>query len=89
MKKKKKEVEKSLELIRRCNQINEEIKKSYGEYATKRKQREQIVRESSLKAKAKYLKDEDGESSSDGESSRDGVSSRDGESTRDGESSRD
>ena len=56
----KKEVEKSLESIRRFNQINEEIKKkSHDEYVAKTKQREKNMRESLLKAEAKYFKDED------------------------------
>ena len=41
------------------------------------------MRESLLKAEAKYLKDEDGESSRDRESSRDGESSKGGDSSRD------
>ena len=67
--KQKKEVEKSLESIRRFNQINEEIKKSHDEYVPKTKQREKNMRESLLKAETKYFKDEDGESSRDRESS--------------------
>ena len=58
----KREAEKGLESIRIFNQINEEIKKSYGEQEAKTKHREKNMRESLLKAEAKYLKDENGES---------------------------
>ena len=75
--KQKKEIEKSLESIRRFNQISEEIKKSYDEYVAKTKQREKEMRESLLKAEANYFKVEVRESSRDGESSRDRESSRD------------
>ena len=53
----KREAEKGMESIRRFNQINEEIKKSYEENAAKTKQRGKNMRESLLKAEAKYLKD--------------------------------
>ena len=75
------EAEKGMESIRRFNQINEEIKKSYDEYAAKTKHREKNMRESLLKAEAKYLKDEDRESSRDGESTRDGDKSSDSDSS--------
>ena len=78
----KREAEKGLESIRNFNKINEEIKKSYGEQEAKTKHREKNMRESLLKAEAKYLEDDDGESSRDGEPSRDGESSIDGESSR-------
>ena len=51
----KREAEKSIESIRRFNQINEEIKKSYDEYAAKTKHREKNMREPLLKAEAKNL----------------------------------
>ena len=60
-----------LESIRRFNQINEEIKKSYDEYASYTKHREKNMRQFMLKAEAIYLKDEDREQSRDRESSRD------------------
>ena len=85
----KREAEKGIESIRRFNQINKEIKKSYDEKVAKTKQREKNMRESLLKAEAKYLKDEDGESSRVLESSRDLESSKDEESSRYRESSSD
>ena len=87
--KQKKKEEDPLESIRSFNQINEEFKKSYDGQIAKTKQPEKIMRESMLGAEAKYLKDEDGESSRDGESCRDRESSGYRESSKDGESSRD
>ena len=51
------ELEKSLESIRRFNQINEEIKETYDEHNAKLKQREEDMRESMRKAEAKYYPD--------------------------------
>ena len=53
------ELEKSLESIRRFNQINEEIKETYDKKDAKLKQREEDMRESLLKAEAKYNPDLD------------------------------
>ena len=53
MERQKVELEKSLESIRRFNQINEEIKESIDKQVTKLKQRE-YMRESLRKVKAKY-----------------------------------
>ena len=53
------ELEKSLEPIRRFNQINEEIKESYDKQDAKLKQRKEDVRESLRKTEAKYCPDLD------------------------------
>ena len=53
------ELEKSLESIRRFNQINEEIKETYDKHNAKLKQREEGMRESLRKAEAKYYPDLD------------------------------
>ena len=53
------ELEKSLESIRRFNQINEEIKETYDKHDAKLKQREEDMRESLRKAEAKYYPDLD------------------------------
>ena len=47
------ELEKSLESIRRFNQINEEIKETYDKHDAKLKQREEDMREPLRKAEAK------------------------------------
>ena len=49
------ELEKSLESIRRFNQINEEIKETYDKHNAKLKQREGDMRESLRKTEAKYF----------------------------------
>ena len=46
----KRGAEKGIESIRRFNQINEEIKKSYDEHAEKTKHREKNMRESMLRS---------------------------------------
>ena len=53
------ELEKSLESIRRFNQIIEEIKESRDKQVTKLKQREEDMRESLRKVEAKYYPDLD------------------------------
>ena len=53
------ELEKSLESIRRFNQMNKEIKESHDKQVTKLKQREEDMRESLRKAEAKYYPDLD------------------------------
>ena len=53
------ELEKSLESIRRFNQINEEIKESHDKQVTKLKQREEDMRESLRMVEAKYYPDLD------------------------------
>ena len=53
------ELEKSLESIRRFNQINEEIKESHDKQVSKLKQRKEDMRESLRKAEAKYFPDLD------------------------------
>ena len=53
------EIEKSLEAIRRFNQINEEIKESHDKQVTKLKQQEEDMHESLQKAEAKYYPDFD------------------------------
>ena len=53
------ELEKSLESIRRFNQIIEEIKETYDKHDAKLKQREEDMRESMRKAEAKYFPDLD------------------------------
>ena len=63
------ELEKSLESIRRFNQINEEIKESYDKQDAKLKQREEDKRESLRKFEAKYYPDLD--QTKDRESSKD------------------
>ena len=77
----RREAEKGRESIRRFNQINEDIKESYDEYAAKTKHREKNMREFLIKAEAKYIKDEDGGSSRDGESSREKYSESDSDSS--------
>ena len=74
-KEQKREAEKGIESIRRFNQINGEIKKTYDEMLQKQNIREKHMCESLLKAEAKYLNDEVGETSRAGESSRDRESS--------------
>ena len=59
------ELEKSLESIRRFNQINEEIKESHDRQVTKLKQREEDMRESLRKVEAKYYPDLDKDLGSD------------------------
>ena len=53
------ELEKSLESIRRFNQINEEIKETYDKHDAKLKQREEDMRESLQKAEANNYPDLD------------------------------
>ena len=52
-------MEKSLESIRRFNQINEEIKETYDKHNAKLKRREEDIGESLRKAEAKYYPDLD------------------------------
>ena len=59
------ELEKSLESIRRFNQINKEIKESHDKQVTKLKQREEDMRESLRKVEAKYYPDLDKDLGSD------------------------
>ena len=53
------EFEKSLETIRRFNQINEEIKESHDKQVTKVKQRKEDMRESLPKVEVKFYPDLD------------------------------
>ena len=53
------ELEKSLESIRRFNQINKEIKDSHEKQVAKLKQREEDMRESLRKVESKYYPDLD------------------------------
>ena len=55
----KEEVEKTLESIRRFNQMNEELKKTYDEQVAKTKQREEDIFESMQKTEAKCFQGED------------------------------
>ena len=57
--KQKVELEKSLESIRRFNQINEEIKESHDKQVIKLKKREEDMRESLREVEAKYYPDLD------------------------------
>ena len=59
MERQKVELEKSLEPIRRFNQINEEIKESHDKQVAQSKQREEDMRESLRKVEAKYYPDLD------------------------------
>ena len=59
------ELEKSLESIRRFNQINEEINESHDKQVTKLKQREEDLRLSLRKVEAKYCPDLDKDLDSD------------------------
>ena len=77
------ESKKSLESIRRFNQINEEIKESHDKQVAKIKQREQDMRESMRKVEEKYYPDLD--QTKDRESSKDLDQSKNSDS--DGESS--
>ena len=80
------ELEKSLELIRRFNQINEEIKESHDKQIRKLKQREDM-RESLRKVEAKYYQDLD--KIKDRESFKDLHQSKDSDSDRETSSSDD
>ena len=80
------ELEKSLESIRRFNQINEEIKESHDKQGTKLKQREDM-HESLRKVEAKYYQDLD--QTKDGELSKDLDQSKDSDSDRKSSSSDD
>ena len=81
------ELEKSLESIRRFNQINEEIKESHDKQVTKLKQQEEDMRESLRKVEAKFYPDLD--QTKDRESSVDLDQSKDSDSDRESSSSDD
>ena len=65
------ELEKSLESIRRFNQINEEIKETYDRHNAKLKRREKDMCESLRKAEAKYYPDLDQRSGYDKDKDKD------------------
>ena len=81
------EMEKSLESIRRFNQINEERKVSHDKQVTKLKQQEEDMRESLRKVEAKHYPDLD--QTKDRESSKDLDQSKNSHSDRESSSSDD
>ena len=81
------ELEKSLDSIRKFNQINEEIKESHDKQVTKLKQREEDMRESLRKIEAKFYPDLD--QTNDRESSKDLDQFKDSDSDRESSSSDD
>ena len=74
------ELEKTLESIRRFNQINEAIKESHDKQVTKLKQREEDLSESLRKVEAKFYPDLD--QTKDRKSSKDLDQSKDSDSDR-------
>ena len=79
------ELEKSIESIRRFNQINEEIKETYDKHNAKLKQRKEDMRESLRKVEAKYYPDLDPRSGYD----KDKDKNKDVDSDKDEDSDKD